>query len=407
LIQFFDELLRHIDINLDATMLAASLAQLKRVGKRMDEQEQVPTEELPATVGARLRVARVAAGLGLEDVAARTKIAERHLVSIEEDRFSDLAGRTYAVGFSRAYARTVGLDEGEIADAVRTELDRDEQAYPRVLPKTFEPGDPARVPSARLAWTVAAGGVLTVVGLLYIFWPSFLSPQASLPDLLKDHGEGERQLAAQAVDATGRQLATGGAVVFTATERRVWVKFTDVEGSQLFQKEMSMGESYSVPTDAQGPLLWTARPDALEITIGGKSVGRLSDKPAIVKDVPVGSEALLRRLEADPSDRAKPATRDTAVWSPRAAHQPAQVSTPRLRPFPSARPNTSPPVNSNGSNVVAEPRPEPAASAAAPAPEPIASPVPIPAEMPEDAPIAVPAAEPVSTDSAAASTVSE
>jgi cytoskeleton protein RodZ len=379
-------------------MLAASLAQSKRVGKRMDEQEQVPTEEPPATVGTRLRVARIAAGLGLEDVAARTKIAERHLVSIEQDRFSDLAGRTYAVGFSRAYARTVGLDEGEIADAVRTELDRDEQAHPRVLPETFEPGDPARVPSARLAWTVAAGGVLTVAALLYTFWPNFLSPQASLPDLLED--QGELQLAVQAADASGRQLAPAGAVVFTATEPRVWVKFTDAAGSQLFQKEMSMGERYSLPADAQGPLLWTARPDALEITIGGKSVGRLSDKPGTVRGVPVSGEALLRRLDVGPSGRA-------AVQSPRAARRPAQVSTPRPRPTASPRPNPSPPASSNGSNVVAEPGLESAASAAAPAPEPIASPVPIPAELLEDAPVAVPATEPVSTDSAPASTVSD
>jgi cytoskeleton protein RodZ len=265
-------------------MLAASLAQSIRVRMRMDDRETVLPEEPPATVGARLRVAREAAGLGREDVSAQTKIAERHLLSIEEDRFSDLA------------ARALGLDEGEIAEAVRTQLDSDEQAEPRAQLATFEPGDPARVPPARLAWPVAIGGVLTVVALLYLFWPSFLWPQGSLPDLVQD--EGKLQPAAIATDTARQQVTAGGAVVFTATAPRVWVKFTDAEGNQLFQKEMGEGERYGLPADAEGPLLWTARPDALEITVGGKSVARLSDKPVTMKDVPVSGEALHAQLRS-------------------------------------------------------------------------------------------------------------
>ncbi|MCX7863447.1 MAG: helix-turn-helix domain-containing protein, partial [Novosphingobium sp.] len=141
-------------------------------------------EEAPQTVGAMLRQAREARSLSREHVSQRTRIAERHLRAIEEDRLFDLAGRTYAIGFSRAFAREVGLDEAMVADAVRAQLDRDERARPRAQPETFEPGDPSRVPSARLAWTTAVLGVLVLVVALALLWPSFLAPQGRLPDLL-------------------------------------------------------------------------------------------------------------------------------------------------------------------------------------------------------------------------------
>ena len=89
----------------------------------MAEQDQYDAPLPPLSVGARLCAAREAAGLSRADVAARTKIAERHLGAIEEDRFDDLASSTYAVGFARAYARTVGLDEAEIARLVRGRLE--------------------------------------------------------------------------------------------------------------------------------------------------------------------------------------------------------------------------------------------------------------------------------------------
>ena len=70
-------------------------------------------------VGDRLRAAREAKGLELEQVAAETRIPQRHLESIEAGDFASLPSRTYAIGFSRTYARTLDLDEREVLDQVR------------------------------------------------------------------------------------------------------------------------------------------------------------------------------------------------------------------------------------------------------------------------------------------------
>ena len=61
------------------------------------------------------------------------------------------------------------------------------------------------------------------------------------------------------------------------------------------RKRAKKGEHYTVPPDAEGPRLWTGRPDALAITVGGKEVPKLAQEKRTVKDVPVSAEALLAR----------------------------------------------------------------------------------------------------------------
>ncbi|NNL84939.1 MAG: hypothetical protein HKP27_04765 [Myxococcales bacterium] len=64
--------------------------------------------------GARLRRARLARGIELEQVASVTKVMVRHLESIEADRYADLPAPVYARGFVSAYARCIGLDADRV-----------------------------------------------------------------------------------------------------------------------------------------------------------------------------------------------------------------------------------------------------------------------------------------------------
>ena len=264
--------------------------------RNLPHSEEFQETELPLeSVGKRLSRARDAAGMSLEDVSARTKIATRHLIAIEEDRFSDLAGRTYAVGFARTYARSVGLDDAEIAEGVRAQLASEEaEPWPGPQPETFEPGDPARVPPGRLAWIAGLGALVAIV-FVYILWRSFLAPAGELPDLIEDEQPEVVADAAPARNKASKLADPGGQVVFTALEPDIWVKFYDGAGEQLFQKQMAKGEKYAVPGDSKGPQLWTGRPDALRITIGGREVPMLGTEPVRVKDVPVSAAALLAR----------------------------------------------------------------------------------------------------------------
>lgn len=326
----------------------------------MEDVESNGAAVSPTTAGNRLRKAREAAGLTRADIATQTKIAERHLIAIEEDRFNDLAARTYAVGFSRAYARALGISEAEIADQVREQLHGEDHLRSELVEPSFEPGDPARVPPVRMAW-IAAGGVVVVVGLLLAFWGSFLSPEGTLPDLIADKpvATASKAPAPRPTAAPGAVAANRGPVVMTATADKVWVKVTDADGKQLLQKEMALGESWTVPQDANGPELRTARPDALQLTVGGQAVPEIADKPTLVSGVSLAAADILARGAGGgnaPAPQAAPAS----------APSPRAIVTPTRAPVPSAmadRPGTLPtpsptPVTASRSSApLASPRP--------------------------------------------------
>ena len=254
--------------------------------------EELEQEQVVLGVGAQIREARERAGMSLAQVAAETRIAQRHLEMIEASDFDSLPARTYAVGFARSVAKVVGLDPAEIATQVRAALNASGIEPPRRL-STYEPVDPARVPSAKLGWVMALVAVALLVAAFV-----FLRPAATLPELTDDTPKQAAQAAKPAAAAAQAPAPQGGAVVFTALEPGIWVKFYDGAGKQLLQKEMAKDETFTVPADAQDPKVWTARPDALAITVGGRAVAPLADRQRIVKDVPVTAEALLARGQA-------------------------------------------------------------------------------------------------------------
>lgn len=74
------------------------------------------------TVGQDLRAARLRRGDDLASVSRALKIRKDHLEALEEDRLDALPGRTYAVGFVRAYADFLGLDAVQLVERFKDEI---------------------------------------------------------------------------------------------------------------------------------------------------------------------------------------------------------------------------------------------------------------------------------------------
>lgn len=144
----------------------------------------IATEAPVARAGEKLRRARERAGIDLAALAAWTRINERHLVALEEGDYAALPGRVYAVAFSRTYASTVGLDGDAIAREVREELNRQSSVTDRPS-HHLEIEDPAKIPSARLAWAAGLLAVGLVAGL-GVYWSSYLTPAAELPPVVAE-----------------------------------------------------------------------------------------------------------------------------------------------------------------------------------------------------------------------------
>lgn len=260
------------------------------------------------TVGEQLKAERESQSLTLADVAARTRVPIRHLEAIENSDYSALPGATYTLGFTRSYARALGLDDARISRLQREELSQGgHDGYP-MPSQTYEPADPARVPSRALAWAAAAIAVLLVAG--YLIWRSNY-----LGDSVDPYAAPEQpKVAAKAPLAQSQSIDPNGSVVLTATEQ-VWVKIYDEQEKRLYEKEMQPGDSYTVPADAKNPMIVTGRPQALAVTVGGKPVPALGPADKTVADVGISAAALLSRNAATVDGTAA----GTAAASPAAA----------------------------------------------------------------------------------------
>jgi len=118
-------------------------------------------------VGALLRASRSRLGEDLRHVAQSLRIRLVYLEAIEESRFADLPGSTYAVGFVRAYSEYLGLDGDEVVRRFKEEYaeaeKRPELVFPVPVPERSLPTGAILLLSALLAlgayggWYVIAG----------------------------------------------------------------------------------------------------------------------------------------------------------------------------------------------------------------------------------------------------------
>lgn len=265
----------------------------------MDNREQEEIEAAHAdegqtafqSVGAKLRAKREAEGLSLNEIANRTRVPIRHLEAIETSEYSALPGSTYTVGFTKSYAKALGLDDVAIAAEMRGELEQGGYQGMVARAPAYEPTDPARVPPRWLAWSAAGLAVALVVA--YFVWRSFaLSPDATPTEPIKTVAEAS--IKDQPKPDAATSIDPAGEVVIAAREA-VWVKIYDADNKRLYEQEMQPGDRFTVPANANNPMIVTGRPQVLEVTIGGKPVPALGTGERSIADVGVSAAALLAR----------------------------------------------------------------------------------------------------------------
>jgi len=130
-----------------------SAAESKRSSDEAREDKKTPAEELKLSpeyitdIGTFLREARSRQKVELRDVATKLNIRLTHLQAIEDGRFADLPGATYALGFVRAYTEFLGLDQQAVMARFRSQMGGvDEEAELKFL--VLEPE--TRVPSGSI-----------------------------------------------------------------------------------------------------------------------------------------------------------------------------------------------------------------------------------------------------------------
>lgn len=283
------------------------------------------------TVGQRLREAREAKGLSVEDIAAQTRIPTRHLSSLEASDWDKLPAATYSIGFAKNYAGAVGLDRNEIGEQLRAEMGGIGASYAH--PEIYEAADPARTMPKGLVFGALA--LLAVVVLAFTWLNNrSLEPEEAIAEA--------ENVTMPANDVEPAPVpAAAQPVVLIATDR-VWVDIKD--GSvTLKQGEMAAGERFEVPANATAPVLTTGKPEALQVTVGTQQAPPVGPAGTTVSDVSLKAADLLRQAAA-------PAPVSTApVQAARPAPPPARR--PASRPAtPAPPPAKTPDANTPTSN---------------------------------------------------------
>jgi cytoskeleton protein RodZ len=273
--------------------------------------EELTQADVP-TVGERLRAAREAKGITLDDIAAQTRIPLRHLESIEAAEWEKLPAPTYTVGFAKSYAGAVDLDRVEIGEQLREEMGG--QRFANTPAEVFEPADPARTMPKWLVIGTVLGVILLVVVMSWLNRRSLDQPEAAAvnaPVASAPAAAGQ----APPTTAPAPAPAAQGAVVLTAVAP-AWIQVTD-QGKTLFMGELAPGQSYNVPPTATAPLLKAGKPEALKVNVGTATAPQVGPSGKVASKVSLLPADLMRRpAPAAPAVQAVPAAPQRPAPSP-------------------------------------------------------------------------------------------
>ena len=257
------------------------------------------------TIGERLRVAREAKGLTLDEVAGQTRIPVRHLQHIETGDWDALPAITYSVGFVRSYGNLVGLDGQALGQELRQNLGGAVRR-PGPAPEYYEPADPARVPPRWLAITAVLIGVL-LLGAYLIF-------RSGIDDGAEVAAEEQTAVPAQQAAPQPQQPvqpspeASAGQPVTLTAQADVWMRVSD-SGRTITEQTLAAGQSYQVPAGAQAPTLRVGRPESLRVTVGQTQVPQLGPSGQPIGNISLRAQDLLARASGAPPQGAAPPTR--------------------------------------------------------------------------------------------------
>ena len=292
------------------------------MAKREIEPEAIDeelVETVAPTVGERLRVAREEKKMNLEDIAAQTRIPQRHLESLEIGDWDNLPAPTYTVGFAKSYAGAVGLDRAEIGEQLREEMGG--QRFTTSTAEVFEPADPARTMPKWLVLGAVAAVVLLVLVMTWLNKRS-LDPPADVNAAAAEAPAPAPPAAPQAPAPATQQVVT-----VTATQP-VWLQISEKGGAILYSATMVPGQSFTVPPTATAPVLKTGKPEALRITVGNSTAPAVGPPATRVNNVSL--------LPADLMRGGQPPVAPVATTAPTQGQRPRSATRTRRSPPPTA-----------------------------------------------------------------------
>lgn len=320
------------------------------------ELPQVPeaVEMSQPTVGETLRAARIDRGLEAATVAALLKMRREQLEAVETGNLEKLPGRTYAVGFVRAYARHLGLDAEALVQQFKDETAEQEAAKPvdLVFPVAQEEYRGPRSSIMAVALLIAMG----IYGISYLTMPSrkavaiaaqteaaavvvepanpaapktaiaiaptdsnrtpvevavsFVAGGQTLPEQKLPEAPALApvtpavitfaQASAPTSDAPTQPVDANVRIILKAVEP-TYIQVRDAQlprsKSVLVARVLNVGESYAVP-NRNGLTMQTGNAGGLQVEVDGRSLGVFGKSGEVITRVPLDPSYFLERMSA-------------------------------------------------------------------------------------------------------------
>ena len=300
--------------------------------------EETAAEAEAPTVGERLRAAREKKKLHLEDIAAQTRIPQRHLEALERSDWESLPAPTYTTGFAKSYASAVGLDRTEIGDQLRAEMGG--QRFTANTIESFEPADPRRTMPKWLVLGMVVAVILLIAVMSWLNQRSLQEPDQNLA------AAPEAATPTPQAAPTPAAAPAGQPVVINATAP-VWLQVSEKSGASLFSGMLQAGQTYAVPATATAPVLKTGKPEALRITVGNHVAPPVGPAATTVNNVSLLGADLLKNGAATANPAPAPAAAAPAPKLQRPARpaRKAPAVAPRPAPQPAPADTTAPTTN--------------------------------------------------------------
>lgn len=298
-------------------------------------------------VGAELAAARERLGWSLPDIAAHLRIRLPFLEAMEQGRLDQLPGNAYAMGFVRAYAKSLGLEPDDIARRFRPEVKqaarKPELAFPAPVPERGVPAgavvllgatlaigayigwyrasgekpgaEPVRPVPERLAELVAPPplppasvqpapapgapmqmpGLPPVPGAPITVAPT-LTPMPAVPPssaaaaVVPGAVAPAQPVAAPTAGAAQGALPEGTRIVLRA-RAEAWIQVRDRQGQVLLNRVLRQGETWPVPPKLS-LLLTTGNAGGTELVVDGAATASLGADGAVRRDLALDADAI-------------------------------------------------------------------------------------------------------------------
>jgi hypothetical protein len=338
-----------------------------------DWKDVVPSITDAPTLGEGLRLAREQSGRSLAQLAAVTRVPPRYLTALEQNDFSILPNRVFSIGYVRAYAGALGLDEQLAVERFKRESPdpsvplqppvgvafQDVKRYsPRLiagvavvaiavvgwnvfqrvsLMRAPQPSDIAEVPES---WTL--GSVPGQPGWLRLSAPRPAPPDQTVPALYitpgleaelggVDPASPEGLAAAAAGPAVPVQKAfnprgaiygasAGGSAVILQARKAAALVVSMADGRVLFARQLAAGEAWRAPAGVTATIN-ASDFEAFDVYLNGEHGGLLQAERTPLSQLNTRAQSLARQAAEELAARTAAAQRAAAQAAAQAQAQ--------------------------------------------------------------------------------------